>query len=351
MGCRRAVLGLLSAATLAAGCNSDADCPNVQETCSCPLNGSPKQRRKLKNDDRSHSPGNMPSQRGSKFVQWQKRVRAAVAVKPKLAEYYRKHGGFQRIINLEPDGRRLFGVSEKQCTCVPPSVLPPPLLQSSPSFPSPRAPSSLSLLPTPTRPSPSLPPAPTPPPPWTKQVCTVGAVSSTYYFRVNPHCITCVGGAGTYNVNIWRGYMDIYQGWPNDLSLLSAQTSPCDVQAFVESLAPGEGYYSDPGVSGGWCRSISTLNVAAVRNAYPGAWTPGHLTGKTYVPGVSLTKPFSGIPVIIWGSIGSQSYNPPLSYSPYHGRGDPYGSVSGFEAGDLMEFTAHTSQAGCNKYV
>jgi len=72
-------------------------------------------------------------------------------------------------------------------------------------------------------------------------------------------------------------------GW-GSLAYYSAQTSPCDVTSFVENLPSGYGYYSDPGVHGGWCRSIPPGNVATIRASYgTGVWTH-HGTGVTYLP-------------------------------------------------------------------
>jgi len=74
-----------------------------------------------------------------------------------------------------------------------------------------------------------------------------------------------------------------YSGW-GDLSYYSAQTSPCDVTSFIANLPSGYGYYSDPGVSGGWCRSIPPSNVGTIRNTYgTNVWTM-HGTGVTYLP-------------------------------------------------------------------
>jgi len=73
-------------------------------------------------------------------------------------------------------------------------------------------------------------------------------------------------------------------GWPNNASLLSAHTAPCNVAEFVSKLKSGDGYFSDPGVSGGLCRSISGANIAAVREQKrSGQWT-NHRTGAVFFP-------------------------------------------------------------------
>jgi len=77
---------------------------------------------------------------------------------------------------------------------------------------------------------------------------------------------------------------EVLMGWPNDVGLMSEETTPCDVNAFMASLQPGMGYYSDPGVEGGFCRSISVENVATVRQAKAdGEWTE-HETGSVSLP-------------------------------------------------------------------
>ena len=73
-------------------------------------------------------------------------------------------------------------------------------------------------------------------------------------------------------------------GWANNVdTTYSIQTSPCNVATYIASLPQGAGYYSDPGVSGGWCRTISAANVPAVRAQVGNSWVQ-HDTGLTYLP-------------------------------------------------------------------
>jgi len=68
-------------------------------------------------------------------------------------------------------------------------------------------------------------------------------------------------------------------------SFYSTWTTPCDVPAFVAGLKPGEGFYSDSGVSGGYCRRIKSWSVASVRNDHvQGRWTLQWPKGVSYLP-------------------------------------------------------------------
>eukprot|EP01050_Picozoa_sp_SAG11_P035019 SAG11_NODE_12630_length_694_cov_0.695798_1_plen_211_part_01 len=89
------------------------------------------------------------------------------------------------------------------------------------------------------------------------------------------------GSGGVHRCSPGLGYVN-YAGWPSDVALLSTETSPCNRTTFVAALSPGEGYYWDPLSSGdGWCKSISSNNVAAVRAAHiSGNWVDGSQQGS-----------------------------------------------------------------------
>lgn len=72
----------------------------------------------------------------------------------------------------------------------------------------------------------------------------------------------------------WAVYYDKYNGWATDDSAYSSQTSPCNEQSYVASLPTGAGYFSAPGVEGGWCKTIPAADVESVRAKFnEGAWT------------------------------------------------------------------------------
>ena len=80
------------------------------------------------------------------------------------------------------------------------------------------------------------------------------------------------------------GY-DKIMGWPHNVqNLMSAETAPCNVQDFVSKLAGGDGYYSDPGVPGGFCRSIPSGNIAAVRAQKAAGQWANSPTGAAFLP-------------------------------------------------------------------
>jgi len=70
-----------------------------------------------------------------------------------------------------------------------------------------------------------------------------------------------------------------FPGLAEDLSAYSQFSSPCEVEWYVAQLPPGAGYYSDPGVSGGFCRTILKENLDAVRQGN----VIDHATGVTYL--------------------------------------------------------------------
>ena len=75
-------------------------------------------------------------------------------------------------------------------------------------------------------------------------------------------------------------------GWPNNAGLMSAQTAPCNVDEFVKKLKPGDGYYSDPGVPGGWCRSIGKENISKIREEKKSGKWANSATGAVFLPEV-----------------------------------------------------------------
>ena len=81
------------------------------------------------------------------------------------------------------------------------------------------------------------------------------------------------------------GYEKI-MGWPNNAGLMSAQTAPCNVDEFVKKLKPGDGYYSDPGVPGGWCRSIGKENISKIREEKKSGKWANSATGAVFLPEV-----------------------------------------------------------------
>jgi hypothetical protein len=90
-----------------------------------------------------------------------------------------------------------------------------------------------------------------------------------------------VGRTGGIHLPTW----EVRSGWPTGAGLLKTQESPCNVRSFVAKLDPGEGYYSDPSVAGGWCKRIMSGNVETVRTAMrTGASTSNEGLGKIYLP-------------------------------------------------------------------
>ena len=74
-------------------------------------------------------------------------------------------------------------------------------------------------------------------------------------------------------------------------------TTPCNAEEYVANVQAGDGYYLDPGVNGGWCKTIPAANVETVREDIgTGNWQ-SHATGVTYLPrsaqlaNVALHKP------------------------------------------------------------
>lgn len=74
------------------------------------------------------------------------------------------------------------------------------------------------------------------------------------------------------------------RGWAADLGLYSHETHPCNMPQFKANRWFRDGVYLDPGVSGGWCRSIPRPNVDAVRCQHEqNSWVSSS-TGWTYLP-------------------------------------------------------------------
>ena len=68
------------------------------------------------------------------------------------------------------------------------------------------------------------------------------------------------------------------------MGMYGAETSPCNAEEYVANVQAGDGYYLDPGVNGGWCKTIPAANVEAVReDVGTGDWQTHH-TGVTYLP-------------------------------------------------------------------
>jgi len=87
---------------------------------------------------------------------------------------------------------------------------------------------------------------------------------------------------------------DSFQGWAtNSMSMGYSYPpkSPCDVESYILQLPAGAGYYSDPGVTGGFYRTISNDKVNALRHTYTRgspSWAD-HTTGVTCLPQTTTT--------------------------------------------------------------
>lgn len=73
--------------------------------------------------------------------------------------------------------------------------------------------------------------------------------------------------------------------------LYSGVTTPCDVNSFVAALPAGSGYYYDPDIAAGYCRSIAPDKVAEVRQAYAESRWHNHPTSVTVLPEASAPEP------------------------------------------------------------
>jgi len=120
-------------------------------------------------------------------------------------------------------------------------------------------------------------------------------------------------------------------GWATDVALYSAATSPCNVPDFVAALPHGYGYYTDPGVTGGFCRSIAPANLNGVLGAHAsGRWTTHH-SGKTHLP-LYKTLPGWATDVALYSAATSPCNVPDFVAALPHGSGyytDP-GVTGGF---------------------
>ena len=86
------------------------------------------------------------------------------------------------------------------------------------------------------------------------------------------------------------GGFDDFAGWSLEAGMYGAETSPCNVEEYLANLQAGDGYYLDPGVNGGWCKTIPAANVEAVReDVGTGDWQTHH-TGVTYLPHSAATE-------------------------------------------------------------
>jgi hypothetical protein len=66
--------------------------------------------------------------------------------------------------------------------------------------------------------------------------------------------------------------------------MYGAETSPCNVGEYVANVQAGDGYYLDPGVNGGWCKTVPAANVETVREDIGTDNWQSHATGVTYLP-------------------------------------------------------------------
>mmetsp|Transcript_46301 Transcript_46301/g.83669 ORF Transcript_46301/g.83669 Transcript_46301/m.83669 type:complete len:777 (+) Transcript_46301:49-2379(+) len=81
-----------------------------------------------------------------------------------------------------------------------------------------------------------------------------------------------------------EGSYEKIMGWPSNTSLLGNFTAPCNVDEFRNALNPGQGYFSDAGFKGGFCRPIPRENIESIwAQQKSGEWTH-HETGATYLP-------------------------------------------------------------------
>jgi len=73
-------------------------------------------------------------------------------------------------------------------------------------------------------------------------------------------------------------------GWSNNHWHYGSASSPCNTNVYIASVDVGNGYYIDPGVPKGWCRTIDAAEVSAIRDEHSrGLWTISN-TGQTCLP-------------------------------------------------------------------
>lgn len=112
-----------------------------------------------------------------------------------------------------------------------------------------------------------------------------------------------------------------FPGWGTLEYYNDPPTFPCDVAEFFTTIADGMGYYYDPNVPGGLCRSISVDNVDLLRQENgTSAWTAqnyssagtDHISGSTYLPALLATPAPTTYPAAAnmvdfagWGTVSS----------------------------------------------
>ena len=79
-------------------------------------------------------------------------------------------------------------------------------------------------------------------------------------------------------------------GWSLEAGMYGAETSPCNVGEYVANVQAGDGYYLDPGVNGGWCKTVPAANVETVREDIGTDNWQSHATGVTYLPHSAATE-------------------------------------------------------------
>ena len=109
-----------------------------------------------------------------------------------------------------------------------------------------------------------------------------------------------------------------YPGWTANFNLVSTHTSPCDPNTYMAGLTAGEGWYFDPMENGvGFCRTIESSNVPAVRSDYDTAnWVS---EGAAAARGVTYLRPQQTLPPSVSPSPPPPSASPsppPLPTSP-----------------------------------
>lgn len=85
------------------------------------------------------------------------------------------------------------------------------------------------------------------------------------------------------------GWFIKISGYPTNSDGWSAGTAPCDPDEYARGLQEGEGFFSDPGMDGGWCKTIPQGSIAAVRTQQSsGAWVADDCWNRcgqaTYLP-------------------------------------------------------------------
>jgi hypothetical protein len=137
-----------------------------------------------------------------------------------------------------------------------------------------------------------------------------------------------------------------YPGWGTLSAYSAVLVYPCNVDGFVPTLASGQGYYTDPGVPGGLCRSVDVGNVDMLRQEVgTSSWT---ITGaeKTVLPALTPSPTISpGTPT------SSPTPSPTSFWAEFPGWGslDYYSDPAVYPC-NVDEFVANLA-AGVGYYI